>query len=90
MYTVMATRGAEGCEVHGGIRGALRKEAEGQPMEMRILGEGGNASGMDFKAFQFSLEKIAGKDRRGRKMQSFGQCLHQLSKKSLTNLNQFP
>ena len=82
MNTVMRTRGAEGREVHRGVRGMLHKEAEGRPMEMRILGEGESASGMDFMAFKFSLEKIAGKDRRGRKMRSLGQFTSSWAKKA--------
>lgn len=74
MNTVMGTRGAEGCEIDGEMRGTLHKEAEGLPMDMRMLGEGESALGMDFMAFKFSLEKTAGKDRRGRMGRSLGHC----------------
>lgn len=74
MNTVMGTRGAEGCEIDGGTRGMLHKEAEGQPVEMRTLGVGESASGMDFTASKFSLEKIAGKDGGGRIGRSLGRC----------------
>lgn len=40
MSTAMRTKGAEGCEAHGGRKGTLHKEAERQLMKMKILGEG--------------------------------------------------
>lgn len=84
MSPVISTKGAEGCEVHGGRRGALHKEAERQLIE----GTGRDIVrlGMGFTAIKLSLKKIAGKDSRERNRRSLHKCLHTAGQKKASQI----